>query len=557
MLPVALFAFNRLWHVQQTVQSLLKNVLVDEVHLTVYCDGPRSESDHPLVQAVRAYVKNIQGVASLTIVEYNANQGLAHSIIAGVTEQCVQFGRVIVLEDDLYLSPYFLTYMKNALTHYQDEEKVISIHGYCYPVHQSLPETFFLKGADCWGWATWQRGWDLFEPDGNVLLQQLKKRSLSKAFNMSNSTNYMKMLQDQVLGRNNSWAIRWRASAFLQDKLTLYPGRSLVNNIGHDNSGTHCAVNHIYDITLASQPVTIHNIPIVENTSAHAAYVRFYRNVDKNIVGKKMILIGYVKKIIKGCLPMAIYQYYLRYIRKSWFQGSYQSWQEASENIQGYSAPEIIDHIYHANVKASQTNCFERDGMLFKNPQYRYPILAYLQQLMISKGCLTVLDIGGSFGTSYRNFRHFCPQGNVSWHIVEQEKFSLQGRDFFENKELKFENDLMGFLTQKTPDIILLSSTLQYIEKPEELLVALNASRASRIVFDRTPFVLGSKKYLTIQNVKTPYCAKYPAWLFPEHWIQQYLTAYQKVDTFHCDEGTVLSGNYTITFKGFCFEKIK
>ena len=278
IIPVALFAFNRPWHLQQTLQSLLNNALIDKVHLTVYCDGPRCESDLPSVQEVCDFVENIQGVATLKVVEQTQNLGLADSIIAGVTEQCAQFGRVIVLEDDLVLSPYFLTYMNDALTYYQNEDKVISIHGYCYPVQKTLPETFFLRGADCWGWATWKRGWDLFEKDGKRLFNRLQERGLSKAFNMDNSTNYMQMLQDQYLGKNNSWAVRWRASAFLNDKLTLYPGRSLVHNIGNDNSGTHCGVDRACDTEVALQPVMIKNIPIAENSEARAAYVQFYQS---------------------------------------------------------------------------------------------------------------------------------------------------------------------------------------------------------------------------------------------------------------------------------------
>lgn len=277
LLPVALFAFNRPWHVEQTVQSLLMNALSSEVHLTVYCDGSRNQDDAESVAQVRDFVKKIKGVAALKIIERDKNIGLANSIIMGVTEQCAQFGRVIVLEDDLCLSPYFLQYMKEALHFYQNEEKVISIHGYCYPVNRTLPETFFLRGADCWGWATWQRGWDLFEKDGQRLLEGLKARKLSPSFNMDNSTNYMGMLQDQIDGRNNSWAVRWRAAAFLKDKLTLYPGISLVQNIGHDNSGTHCGVNNAWDTLVADHPIAIKKIPVVEHKEAREAYVQFYR----------------------------------------------------------------------------------------------------------------------------------------------------------------------------------------------------------------------------------------------------------------------------------------
>lgn len=110
-----------------------------------------------------------------------------------------------------------------------------------------MPETFFLRGADCWGWATWKRGWNLFNANGLQLLQQLQEKKLEKEFDLDGCYDYTKMLQDQIDGKNNSWAIRWRASAFLADKLTLYPSKSLVHNIGFDNSGTHCGFSDNYD----------------------------------------------------------------------------------------------------------------------------------------------------------------------------------------------------------------------------------------------------------------------------------------------------------------------
>ena len=165
-------------------------------------------------------------------------------------------------------SPYFLRYMNDALEFYEDEEQVISIHGYIYPVKDILPETFFLKGADCWGWATWKRGWNLFEPDARKLLDRLKARRLTRRFDFDGSYAYTKMLDDHVKGKNNSWAIRWYASAFLEEKLTLYPGKSLVFNTGNDASGTHCKAVRTFDSIICQEPINITKIPVIEDGRA-------------------------------------------------------------------------------------------------------------------------------------------------------------------------------------------------------------------------------------------------------------------------------------------------
>jgi len=237
--PIALFTYNRPWHTQQTVEALLRNVEAADSDLIVFSDGPKDGGSRENIYEVRQHLRTIEGFKSVRIVERKKNLGLAQNIISGVTEVVNEHGRVIVLEDDLVTSPYFLRYMNDALDAYQDDDRVISIHGYCYPI-EGLPETFFQKGADCLGWATWKCGWDLFEPDGSKLLAELTQRNLLHRFDFFEAYDFSGMLRGQTMGKNQSWAVRWYASALLNNKLTLYPGQTLVQHIGSDGSGTHC-----------------------------------------------------------------------------------------------------------------------------------------------------------------------------------------------------------------------------------------------------------------------------------------------------------------------------
>ena len=177
--PTALFVYNRLEHTKRVIEALQKNVLASESDLIIFSDGPKHEKDVKKIDEVRKYLKTIDGFKSIEIFEKENNLGLSNSIISGVTEVVNRYGKIIVLEDDLVVSPYFLEFMNNALVKYENEEKVISIHGYIYPIKNKLPETFFIKGADCWGWATWKRGWDLFEPNGQKLLDELLNKNLT------------------------------------------------------------------------------------------------------------------------------------------------------------------------------------------------------------------------------------------------------------------------------------------------------------------------------------------------------------------------------------------
>jgi hypothetical protein len=283
--PIALFVFNRPEHTRRTVEALRANAHAAESDLFVFCDAARDGRDASGVAAVREFVHGITGFKSCTVIEKEANVGLAASIIGGVSEVLRKRDRVVVMEDDLVTSPFFLRYMNEALEYYQDDDRVASIHGYIYPTILPLPETFFLRGADCWGWATWRRGWADFNPDGQELLSQLQAGGELREFDFDGAHPYTAMLRDQIRGANNSWAIRWYASAFLKNKLTLYPGRSLVVNIGIDASGTNCGSTDTFDVTSSTSPIRVGGIPVEDSRQGRAAFIEFGR---RNGLGSPM-----------------------------------------------------------------------------------------------------------------------------------------------------------------------------------------------------------------------------------------------------------------------------
>jgi len=276
--PIILFTYNRLSHTQKTVAALLENSLARQSDLFIYSDAPKKESDVEKVEALRAWIKKITDFQSITIIYRAHNFGLAASIIDGVTNIVGQFGRVIVVEDDLVVSKHFLTFMNESLDLYENNEQICAITGYHPPCKANLPETYFLRGGDCcWGWATWARAWRLFEPNGTLLLDKLKKAKAFYNFNYQGTQPNIQMLRDQIQGKNNSWAIRWHASAFLHNKFTLYPARSLVHNIGNDNTGEHSIATDVFDVTLSTLPITVTRQVVSENVQALKAYVQFFK----------------------------------------------------------------------------------------------------------------------------------------------------------------------------------------------------------------------------------------------------------------------------------------
>ena len=284
--PIALFTYSRLDHTQRTIQALLRNFGVEEHDLIVFADAARGVEKIEAVSAVNDYIHTVSGFRSVTIRRRPYNYGLSKSIIEGVSEVLMQHETIIVLEDDMVTSPFFLTYMDSALENYSSDPKVISVHGYIYPVRKTLPDAFFLRGADCWGWATWRRAWGIFNPNGNDLLNELRRRKLVNDFDFNGAFPYSNMLCSQTKGKNDSWAILWYASAFLADKLTLYPGRSLVQNIGNDSSGVHCTTSSIYDVELSQTPINIFNLDVEDSRLARSSIEEYFWSSNPSILAK-------------------------------------------------------------------------------------------------------------------------------------------------------------------------------------------------------------------------------------------------------------------------------
>lgn len=303
--PVVLFVYNRPWHTRQTLEALSRNTLADQSKLYIYADGPKEgASDEQLrqIKEVRQLIREKKWCKEVEVIERDKNFGLGHSIISGTTEIVDKYGKIIVLEDDLVSSVGFLKYMNDALDKYENEEKVISISGYSYPVRKTFPETFFIKSADCWGWGTWKRGWNLFEIDGKKLLKELKERNLLHLIDYDGAYPFSRMLEAQIEGKLNSWAILWLSSAIINQKLTLYPRKSLIRNIGYDKSGTNCKENEvkIYEKQKIAESITVSFIEVKELEFARKAFGIFFRSLHKDSVYNK------IKRRIKNIIALVL-----------------------------------------------------------------------------------------------------------------------------------------------------------------------------------------------------------------------------------------------------------
>ncbi|MCT4535549.1 glycosyltransferase [Halodesulfovibrio sp.] len=298
--PIALFVYNRVDHTQQTVDHLRKNFLATQSDLFVFCDGARSQ-DTDTVAAVRKYIYSISGFKSITIIERDINVGLAASIVEGVSDVVNQYGSVIVLEDDLVTSPHFLTYMNTCLGKYENFPEVFSIAGWSPPTLTKVESEYsiaFLPRNCSWGWATWKDRWNTVDWDVSDYDEFKHSPLRQKEFNRG-GVDLSNMLKAQMNGEINSWAIVFCYSQFTQNKRTVFPLRSYVENIGCDGSGVHC------DVEISQQPIESHERELVlpeavyEDESALALFAAFYRpapfiirainKLARTVIGKNII----------------------------------------------------------------------------------------------------------------------------------------------------------------------------------------------------------------------------------------------------------------------------
>lgn len=287
--PIVLFTFNRLDHTKKTIESLKQNIFAKESELFIFSDGARNNEEEVVVNNVRNYLINIEGFKTINIIESKKNKGLAKSVIDGVTDIINKYGKVIVLEDDLVTSRYFLKYMNESLDVFKERNDIWSISGYGPSINIPIEyeeDIYITKRGSSWGWATWQDRWK--KVDWNVSDYELFKRNKEMIIDFNRSgKDLAPMLEDQMCERIDSWAIRWVYSQFKNSMYTVYPVKSLVKNIGNDLTGTHTTSTRHFNVELCNKIIAI-NINIKANNNIIKEFKKFY---DKNFSGNLALFI--------------------------------------------------------------------------------------------------------------------------------------------------------------------------------------------------------------------------------------------------------------------------
>lgn len=478
---IAVFGYNRPQHLIRTLRALQSQRRNIPLPLYLFLDGPRGLSDLSAVQGCRNVANHFKNSYGCHLAISELNRGLYYSLTSGVTEVLKSYPRVIILEDDILTSPYFLRFMLDALDCYADDDRVASIHGYSPPINARLPDTFFLRGADCWGWATWRDRWDLFRADAQSMVAEIRERGLAHEFDLNSRVPYLKLLENRAQGRSKSWAICWHASCYLADRFTLHPGKSLVRNIGLDSTGEHCVASPEMEVTVSRAAVPVVSQPVVQSDYILELYglhrvrrplhLRILRRTEPARNHVRAALSRAFRSIFPTRLPMT---------------GRFASFEEARLHSTGYDSLVVCYKVEEAlRAVLEGRSAYERDGIALDSRPPGIVLYNLLKEHLRSSD--VVADVGGGLGGLYVNATELFSPG-CRYLVVEQPLMVRRGRRLAEDFALP-----ITFLEEgavNSADILIFSGVLQYLPDPWQTLDRLIARSSPRLVIiDRTTVV--------------------------------------------------------------------
>lgn len=306
--PIILFVYNRPTHTQKVIEALLKNEEAKDSILYVFADGPKnnaSKFDIKLLKEVSYLVSNINGFKEIIICERSTNYGLKNNIVESINEVFLSNEKIIVLEDDIVPQIGFLNYMNNALNIYENELDVMHISAFIYPLkNKNTENTFFYNVNSCWGWGTWKRAWKYFDKNPQNLLKKVNQNYNEQLFNGGQKNFFYKQLQLNTTGVINTWAVLWHSSIYINNGLCLHPNKSLVVNIGFDNSGQNSGKGKIHGEENKTDFIKVEKLDV---NSAKKSHRYISKIIKKNFETENKKTLKMAKNIFKKIKNIPIF----------------------------------------------------------------------------------------------------------------------------------------------------------------------------------------------------------------------------------------------------------
>ena len=292
MTPVIIILYNRPFHTNKLLESITNTNSYKNFKFYIFCDGPKNKEDAIKIDKIKILTDNFKKKCKVQYLFRKKNIGLIKNITKSINLILKKNDKAIILEDDLVLNKYFFDFMDASLKKYRYNSKVFQISGYSYPVKSSKSFHYFLPLTSCWGWGITAKNWKNFfkffknkRLIVNNYLKIKKSKELINSFNFNNSYGYLSMLENSLDRKINSWGIIFYLYLFVNNKITLFPYRSLVKNEGFDGSGDHKSKNNVFNVKFNN--IKSYKFPKVSKNfrSTNEEVVKFFKT-NLSLYGK-------------------------------------------------------------------------------------------------------------------------------------------------------------------------------------------------------------------------------------------------------------------------------
>ena len=246
--PILVSVYNRKSSLLECIECLKKSKLASESILYIVSDLAYKKDDIEIIEKIREEIKNIKGFKEVISINRERNFGAFNSVKLAIDEIVNRYGKIIFLEDDIRVSPYFLGYMNKALNLFEDDKKIFSISGYLFPIKEienSKKDIFIWERYCPWGMGVWKDRWNKIDWDLNEYDKFIKDKERVKKFN-NIEPNAIIMLERVREGIVEAMDAKICFHSFNNNLYTIYPKKTLTVNRGHDGSGEHCGEDEKY-----------------------------------------------------------------------------------------------------------------------------------------------------------------------------------------------------------------------------------------------------------------------------------------------------------------------
>ncbi|WP_438480188.1 methyltransferase, TIGR04325 family [Oleiharenicola lentus] len=484
-----------------------------------FSDGAKSLADAPMIEAVRAQLRAVDW-AEVHLCERDRNFGLGPNVLAGVTEVAAKHDAFIAWEDDLVCVPGTYAWVSAALRHYADVANVFSVSAWNHPsvIPGDVRRAAYFDGrAECWVWGGYARAWGGMDQSAREKMRDAARRGVAAdAYGSDLPT------MARAEARKNVWAVRWLYHHLQNGGLCLRPPWSMVEHIGFDASATNASEARRWenDVLQPAPEIPNHWPAPVENPACRGLWqqanppLSWWGQVDrlKSAARRRAVVTA------KKTLPESVRLKLRAAFGWKWFRGDYATWDEAKAASTGYEQTLILDRVLSATraVQAGSA-AYEQDGVLFFAAKPDAALMAAFEEIKsASEGRLRVLDFGGSLGSLYWRHREWLPPTpGLGWDIVEQSIFVQAGRREFANTPLRFFESIAAAEAAGPHDVLLCSTTLQYLEDPAAVFREWKSYRWPWLLLNNLPLHVHEPDRLRVQHVPPSiYPASYPVWFF-------------------------------------------